>query len=178
MAGLHQQSGPAPAALAFTILTATRSGEVLGARWDEIDLGSKVWIIPASRTKAHKEHRVPLSDPALAVLAAMAATKMNDYVFPGQRGRLSQHMLTLALQRAGRGDVTVHGFRSAFRDWAGDGGFPREVCEQALGHIVGNQTEQAYRRGDALDKRRSLMDAWAAFCEDRGADIVPIRGAR
>jgi integrase len=139
MAQLREQSGPAPSALAFTILTATRSGEVIGARWTEIDLDAKVWTVPAERTKTRKQHRVPLSDPALVILAEMAAIKMNDFVFPGQRGPgLSPGILSASLRRMGR-TVTVHGFRSAFRDWSGDTTtFPREVCGQALGHATGD----------------------------------------
>jgi integrase len=160
MAGLREQSGPAPAALDFTILTAARSGQVMGATWDEIDLDQKLWMIPAERTKARKEHRVPLSDVAMAVLADMAAIRMNEYVFPGQRGQLSHRMLQLALQRTGRAGITVHGFRSAFRDWSGNETHaPREVCEQALGHATGGAVELAYRRSDTFDKRRALMDA-------------------
>lgn len=178
MAGLREQSGPAPAALDFTILTATRSGEVMGATWDEVDVDAKVWTIPAERTKARKEHRVPLSDAAMAVLADMAAIRMNEYVFPGQRGQLSHRMLQLALQRTGRADITVHGFRSAFRDWSGNETHaPREVCEQALGHATGGAVELAYRRSDALDKRRALMDAWARHCERQSGNVVALRSA-
>jgi integrase len=178
MSELRQQQGPAPRALEFAILTATRSGEVMGAEWSEIDLDAKVWIIPAERTKARKEHRVPLSDPALAVIAEMATIRMSDFVFPGLRGALSHRMLQLALQRTGRIDITVHGFRSAFRDWCGDTtSFPREVCEQALGHATGDATELAYRRSDALDKRRALMDAWARHCERQGGNVVALRSA-
>jgi integrase len=178
MTELRQQQGPAPRALEFAILTATRSGEAMGATWDEIDLDAKAWTIPAERTKARKEHRVPLSDPALAVLSEMATIRMSDFVFPGQRGQLSHRMLQLALTRI-RSDVTVHGFRSSFRDWAGNETHAsRELCEQALGHVVGNSTEQAYRRSDALEQRRMLMAAWAAHCEHQGGAVVPLRRAR
>jgi integrase len=178
MTELRQQPGPAPRALEFAILTATRSGEVMGATWDEIDLDAKVWTIPAERMKGAREHRVPLSDPAMAVLAEMTAIRMNDFVFPGQRGQLSHRMLQLALMRI-RSDVTVHGFRSGFRDWAGnETNTPREVCEAALGHVVGNATEAAYRRGDALEKRRALMDAWASFCFPTPAEVVSIADRR
>jgi integrase len=150
----------------------------MGATWDEIDLDAKAWTIPAERTKARKEHRVPLSDPALAVLSEMATIRMSDFVFPGQRGQLSHRMLQLALTRI-RSDVTVHGFRSSFRDWAGNETHAsRELCEQALGHVVGNSTEQAYRRSDALEQRRMLMAAWAAHCEHQGGAVVPLRRAR
>ena len=150
---LRQQASPAPRALEFAILTATRSGEAMGAAWDEIDIDEKLWTIAAERTKARKEHRVPLSDAALAVIAEMATIRMSDFVFPGLRGALSHRMLQLALQRTGRADITVHGMRSAFRDWAGnETTFPREVCEAALGHATGDATEQAYRRSDALER--------------------------
>jgi integrase len=146
---------------------------VLGATGVEVDPDAKVWTIPAERTKARKEHRVPLSDPALVILAEMAAIRMNDFVFPGQRGRLSPGMLLLALKRIGRADITPHGFRSAFRDWAGnESHFPRELCEAALGHATGDATERAYRRSDALARRRELMDAWAKHCEGAAADNV------
>jgi integrase len=125
------------------------------------------------------EHRVPLSDPAIGVLSDMAAIKMNAFIFPGRRGKLSDRMLQLALQRTGRVDITVHGFCSAFRDWAGnETSFPRELAEQALGHRVGDATETAYRRSDALERRRALMDAWASYCEPSGDNVVPIRRAR
>jgi integrase len=173
MAQLRQQPGPAPSALAFAILTATRSGGVMGATWVGVDLDAKVWTIPAERTKARKEHRVPLSDPALVIPAEMAAIRMNDFVFPGQRGRLSPGMLLLALKRIGRADITPHGFRSAFRDWAGnESHFPRKLCEAALGHATGDATERAYRRSDALARRRELMDAWAWHCEGAVSDNI------
>jgi integrase len=179
MKTLRQQSGPAPAALEFAILTACRSGEAMGAMWREIDFDQKLWTVPAERTKARKQHRVPLSDPSLAILAEMAAIRMNDYIFPGQRGRLSPRMLQLTLQRTGREGITVHGFRSTFRDWAGnETNFPREIAEAALAHATGDAVERAYRRGDALDKRRALMDAWAAHCFPTSAEIVPFRQAK
>ena len=170
MAGLREQSGSAPAALDFTILTACRSGEVMGATWDEIDLDQSCGSFRPRGRRRRKEHRVPLSDAAMAVLADMAAIRMNEYVFPGQRGQLSHRMLQLALQRTRRADITVHGFRSAFRDWSGnETHIPREVCEAALGHSTGNAVEAAYRRSDALDKRRALMDAWAGIASVRAA---------
>ena len=158
-------------ALEFAILTAARSGEVLGARWPEIDLDAKVWTIPAGRMKAAREHRVPLSEPALAILTKLSEAKVSDYVFPGQRaGRpLSVMALEMVLRRMGIENATVHGFRSAFRDWAGnETHFPRELAEHALAHVIGDKAEQAYRRSDALARRRELMTAWANFCE-RGA---------
>ena len=175
VAKLREVEGVSAPALEFAILTAARSGEVLGARWSEIDLTGKVWTVHARRTKAAREHRVPLTDRAIAILEMMATTRASDFVFPGaKRGKpLSVTALTMAMRRIGAGDYTVHGFRSAFRDWAGERtNFPREIAEAALAHVVGDATERAYRRGDALEKRRALMDAWAAFCEPNTGDIV------
>ncbi len=157
-------------ALEFAVLTAGRSGEVYGARWPEIDLGGRVWIIPATRMKAAREHRVPLSDRALAVLDELAEVKINEFVFPGhRRGKPLSHVaMAKVMSRLGAQHVTVHGFRSSFRDWAGnETHFPREIAEGALAHVVGDKAEQAYRRGDALEKRRALMSAWAAYCEPK-----------
>ena len=149
-------------ALEFAVLTAGRSGEVYGARWPEIDLGGRVWIIPATRMKAGREHRVPLSDRAFAVLEELAEVKINEFVFPGhRRGKPLSHVaMAKVMSRLGAQRVTVHGFRSSFRDWAGnETHFPREIAEGALAHVVGDKAEQAYRRGDALEKRRALMSA-------------------
>ena len=164
-------------ALEFLILTAARSGEVLGATWDEIDIDAQVWVIPASRMKAGREHRIPLSARAMAILDRMAGARTGDLVFPGQRRRRPLSGATLAALVPG---ATVHGFRSAFRDWCGEEtSFPREIAEQALAHTTGGAVEQAYRRGDALEKRRALMQAWAQFCEPAGAgNVVPIRAAQ
>lgn len=162
-------------ALEFCVLTAARSGEVLGARWDEINLDAKIWIVSGQRMKAGREHRVPLSARALAILAQMERVRTGDNVFPGQRrGKpLSSMALEMVLRRLKIENATVHGFRSAFRDWAGETtSFPREVAETALAHAVGDQTERAYRRGDALEKRRKLMDAWARFLEPKEATNV------
>lgn len=162
-------------ALEFLILTAGRLGEVLGARWDEIDIEAAVWVVPAGRMKAAAEHRVPLSTRAIAIVAAMGELRTGDLLFPGRcRGRpLSATPVRRLCQ-----DHTVHGFRSAFRDWAGEEtNFQRELAEAALAHAIGNAVEQAYRRGDALEKRRALMEAWAAYCEPSAGDnVVPIRG--
>jgi len=139
----------------------------LGARWSEIDMKSKVWEIPAARMKAGKVHRVALSGRALEILETLAKGKTGEFVFPGKSGGkpLSNMSMEMVLRRMKVEGVTVHGFRSAFRDWAGnETPFPREVCEAALAHVVGG-VEGAYRRGDALEKRRALMDAWAAYCE-------------
>ena len=156
-------------ALEFLILTAARSGEVRGARWSEFDLDGGLWTVPAERMKAGKEHRVPLTEPARAIVQSLHALRISDYVFPGQAAGkpLSNMAFSKLLQRMRLDDYTPHGFRSSFRDWAGDmTGFPRDVAEQALAHRVGDATEQAYRRADALEKRRDLMNAWALWCSD------------
>jgi integrase len=176
MARLRAREGMAAQALEFAILTAARSGEVLGARWSEIDLEAKVWTVPATRIKAGREHRVPLSAPALAIIEAMQTARVSDYVFPGYRpGRpLGDMALHMVLERM-EVPFTVHGFRSTFRDWCGEAtNFPREVAEAALAHVVGDQTERAYRRGDALEKQRKLMDAWAAHCEPKASNVIAL----
>jgi integrase len=152
--------------LEFTVLTAARTTEVLGAPWSEIDLTTRTWSIPANRMKGGKEHRVPLSDPAIAILERMKAKRENDYVFPGEhRAKGSHTALLLVLERMGRGDLTTHGFRSTFRDWAAERtDFPSWVVEMALAHAIGNGVEAAYRRGDLFEKRRQLMGAWSDFC--------------
>jgi integrase len=166
MEQLANQPGIAARALAFTVLTATRTGEVIGATWDEVDLVSGVWTIPARRTKVAREHRVPLSTQAVAILTAQQEQRTSAYVFPGQRrDRPLSNMAMDAVLRRMKAEVTVHGFRSAFRDWVGETtDYPREVAEAALGHLVGSEVERAYRRGDALQKRRELMQAWADHC--------------
>ena len=164
---LQRQEGVAAMALEFCILTATRTSETIGARWQEVDLGEAVWMIPADRIKAGKEHRVPLSKPAVAILQKLAVARSSDFVFPGGKpGRPLSNMALLALlRRMERPDLTVHGFRSAFRDWAAERtNFPREVCEMALAHTIGDRVEAAYRRGDLFSKRRQLMEAWARYC--------------
>jgi integrase len=165
MIDLRQQDGIAARALEFAILTASRTNEVLGARWEEFKDG--VWTVPAERMKAGKEHRLPLSKPALAIVEKMAEIRDGDFVFPGDNpGRpLSNMSMLMLLRRMGRGDLTVHGFRSTFRDWAGDcTDFPREVIEMALAHTLGDKVEAAYRRGDGFKKRHLLAEEWAAFC--------------
>jgi integrase len=167
MAQLIEREGIAARAAEFTILTACRSGEVRGAMWAEIDLQARLWAIPAARMKAGKEHRVPLSSAALALLDAMP--RLGDLVFPGRKqgAELSDMSLTAVLRRMGRGDITIHGFRSTFRDWCAespDNAFPREVCEHALAHSLPDKVEAAYRRGDLLEKRILLMQAWADYC--------------
>jgi integrase len=166
MADLREREGIAARALEFTILTAARTGEVIGARWDEINLKASVWTLPADRMKGSREHRVPLTEAALGVLEAMRQLRQNEFVFPGdRRAMLSNMAMEMLLRRMGR-DVTVHGFRSTFRDWAAERtNFPSEVAEAALAHVVGDKVEAAYRRGDLFEKRRKLMGAWASYCE-------------
>ncbi|UVK39915.1 integrase arm-type DNA-binding domain-containing protein [Mesorhizobium sp. AR10] len=153
-------------ALEFLILTTARSGEVYGAKWPELDFDAGVWTVPAKRMKAGKEHRVPLSKRALEVVKSLYETKISDYVFPGQ-GKdkpLSTSAMDMLLGRMKVDEFTVHGFRSSFRDWAGDKtNFPREVAEAALAHEIGSAVERAYRRADAIEKRRKLMQAWADY---------------
>ena len=179
MARLGSRSDIAARALAFLILTACRTNEVLAATWDEIDLGSRVWTIPASRMKAGREHRVPLSEAASSLVEDMARIRINEFIFPSldarSRGPLSNMAMAMVLRRMGEGSITVHGFRSAFRDWCGEEtSFPREICEAALAHALRDKTEAAYRRGDALERRRHLMEAWAGY-RKRGAVVAPLR---
>jgi integrase len=166
-----RDESPLPArALELGILTAARSGEVLNARWPEFDLDSAIWTVPAERMKAGREHRVPLSDPAVGLLRALLPLRnaeRGDWVFPGARaGRpLSNMAMAMLLRRMNRGDLTVHGFRSTFRDWVAEHtGYQREVGEAALAHTLGDKVEAAYRRGDLFEKRRRLMEDWATFC--------------
>lgn len=180
MEQLRQQGGIAALALEFTVLTACRSGEVRGATWDEIDLAAQTWTIPEARMKAGKEHRVPLTDAALAILQKVKDYSIGDRVFPGQKegSPLSDMALTAVLRRMGQ-TVTAHGFRSSFRDWAGEStAYPREVIEHALAHQLADKAEAAYARGTLFDKRRRLMDDWARYCAIPAsvADVHPIRG--
>jgi integrase len=181
MTELRQQDSAAALALEFLILTATRSGEALGTTWDEVDLEEKLWTIPGARMKSGREHRVPLSAAAVAIIEKMAAIRSSDFVFPGRLHRrpLSGEAMKHVQRRMGRADVTIHGFRSAFRDWAGnETNVAREVAEAALAHSIGDASELAYRRGDALEKRRKLMDAWAHYCgggDRAAAKVVPLR---
>lgn len=164
---LHELEATSARALEFLILTAARSGEVREATWDEFDLDAGIWTVPASRMKAGKEHRVPLSDRALKIVREQKPIQASRYVFPGQRvdRPMSNMAYMMLMRRLKLGHYTVHGFRSAFRDWAGDEThFPRDIAEQALAHQIGNETERAYRRADALEKRREMMTAWADHC--------------
>lgn len=175
---LRKRPTIAALALEFCILTAARSGEVLGARWSEMDLAKRLWTVPAHRMKAGREHRVPLSNCAMSILKHLRDADCGEFVFPGQKPKkpLSHMAMEMVLRRMKIENATVHGFRSSFRDWAGNvTSFPREVTETALAHVIGDKAEHAYRRGDALDKRRALMDAWAAYCEPKaGGNVVGI----
>lgn len=167
MKELRQREGLSALALEFTILTAARTSETLKIKWTELDLKAGLWLVPGARMKSERDHRVPLSARAVAILRELEAVRTGEYVFPGQRrGKpLSNMALLKLLERMGRGDLTVHGFRSTFKDWASETtSFPNEVAEAALAHIIGDKTEAAYRRGDLFMKRRELMEAWAGFC--------------
>ena len=186
LASLRERRGSAGLALEFAILTAARTGEVIGATWAEIDLEAKVWAIPANRMKAGRPHRVPLSDAALAVLERARDIRDTDapdaFLFPGQRrGRpLSNMALEMTLRRMGIAEgATVHGFRSSFRDWCADAGIAREVAEHCLAHVVASETERAYQRSDMLDRRRPVMAGWAAHCtgQAEGRVVALKRGA-
>jgi integrase len=203
MLDLHGREGTAAKALQFTILTAARTDEAISMRWDEVDQAAKLWTVPAERMKGKREHRVPLCEPALAILREMMPTGADNigrkYVFRGAKpGRSLSNMAMLELIRRmnaerevvglakwtdpkqGNSDVVPHGFRSTFRDWAAERtNFPREVAEAALAHIDGDETERAYQRGDLFEKRRRLMTAWADYCASKvpGTDskVHPLR---
>jgi len=180
MAELRGQEGIAARALEFAILTAARTGEVMGARWGETNIAERLWNIPAERMKGGREHRVPLSAAALAIVQAMAALRRGEFVFPGGKSDrpLSNMAFLMLLRRMGRNDLTAHGFRSTFRDWAAERtSFPAEVAEMALAHTVGDKVEAAYRRGDLFQKRRQLAEAWARFCtaSPPAGQVVSIR---
>jgi len=177
---LHQREAVAALALEFTILTAARTGEVIGAKWDEVDLEKAIWTIPASRMKAGKEHRVPLSPRTVEILKATQGLR-KEWLFPASKGGCMSGMAMSMLLRRMNVDVTVHGFRSGFRDWSAEcTGYAHEVAEMALAHTIENKVERAYRRGDLFDKRRRLMDDWATYCATipaAGANVTPIRKA-
>jgi integrase len=171
MAELRQQEGIAARALEFLILTAARSGEALGTRWDEFNLTERLWTIPGERMKSGREHRVPLSDAAIAIAEAIAGIRQGEFVFPGRSGdgTLGGKALRRVLADL-RDELSVHGFRSTFRDWAAEATIcPREVAEMALAHAVGDAVERAYQRGDLFEKRRQLMQDWAQHCLSSGA---------
>jgi integrase len=189
MAELTQQTGVGAAALQFVILTSARLGEVLGATWSEIDLKEAVWKIPAHRMKGRREHRVPLSAAAVELLKGLRRVAGNPHVFPGVRAGkgVSAMAISEMLIRMGHTGFTLHGFRSSFRDWAAERtNYPREVCEMALAHNVKRKSESAYWRGDVIDKRRQLAEAWSRFCmsppaeqvaeEEVAGNVVPMQG--
>jgi integrase len=175
---LRARDAVAALALEFTILTAARSGEAIGATWDEVDLEKEVWTVPASRMKAGKEHRVPLSTRAVEILEQVKLLD-SQWLFPGTKGNKLSGMAMSMLLRRMKVEVTVHGFRSAFRDWAAERtSYAHEVAEMALAHTIGNKVERAYRRGDLFEKRRRLMEDWAAYCAGTGTNaqnVTPIR---
>jgi integrase len=178
MAQLAIRAGSAARALEFLILTAARTVEVIGACWSEIDLDAKLWTIPAERMKARKEHRVPLSTRAIEILNALP--REVDFVFPGGRkaAAISNMAMAQLLKRMGRSDITVHGFRSTFRDWAAERtNYPNHVVEMALAHVIGDKIEAAYRRGDLFAKRTRLMSVWTGYCTapQRDFTVTPIR---
>jgi integrase len=185
---LHEEEGTAARALEFLILTAARTGEVIGARWNEMNLLDKTWTVPAARMKAHREHRVPLSPRAVAILNETRAARDSDdpsaFVFPGRKPGtpLSNMAFLMLLRRMGHGDLTGHGFRATFKTWASERtSVQNEIVEAALAHIVGDKVEQAYRRGDLFEKRRRLMQQWAAFCATAPAqhaqNVTPLRAS-
>ena len=181
MAALGAEEGIAARALEFTILTAARTSEVTGARPGELDGEAVIWTVPEGRTKGEKEHRVPLSASASAIAKHMLKLDGTEFIFPGGRAKkpLSENAMLALLERMGHNDITVHGFRSTFRDWAAEQtNYSREVAETALAHVVEDKVEGAYRRGDLFEKRHRLMDEWARFCATpvKGGEVVPIRG--
>jgi integrase len=166
MVDLRSRGGAAANALEFLILTAARTGEVIGAHWPEIDLSARIWSVPAARMKGGREHRVPLTPAAITVLDRMRS-QAGEFVFPGAKAAqgLSNMSLLKVLERMDYGDLTAHGFRATFKTWASERThFPRELVEAALAHVLDDKTEAAYQRGDLLEKRRRLMDAWGEFC--------------
>ena len=181
MSDLRDRSGLAARALELTILTAARTSEVLGARWAEIDLGRGVWTLPAERMKSGREHRVPLSERAVELLRDLHPEKGQPFVFPSAStgGPLSNMAMLALLKRMGRGDLTAHGFRSTFRDWAAESGVPRDLAEACLAHAITNKAEAAYLRSDVLERRRTVMQSWADRCKgvSPAASVTPLRGA-
>ena len=172
---LRQQENPAAKCLEFTILCACRSGEAIGALWSEIDWEMRTWIIPAARTKAAREHRVPLGEPVIRLLRSLPHE--GRYVFPGRNGPQS-HATLLTLLKRMNAAAAVHGSRATFSTWAREcTSFPRELVEAALGHVVGDVVERSYQRGDALERRRELMATWGNYCSNLRAEVIPIRAA-
>lgn len=179
MVSLREKNGIAPRALEFLILTAARSGEIRGATWDEIDFKAKTWTVPGERMKAGKDHRVPLSAEALAILKALPRFEGGNYIFAAPRGGPLSDMALSQVTRRMKVDAVPHGFRSTFRDWAAEHtNYAREVAEQALAHTISNAVEAAYRRGDLFDKRRRMMADWSKFATSphtAAATVTPIR---
>jgi integrase len=180
MEALRMRNGTAPKALEFIILTGARESEVTNARWQEIDLEARVWLVPGDRMKSARDHRVPLSDAAVRLLKAMSEERQSDYVFPGWKATkaITGAACLKVLRDMERPDLTVHGFRSTFRDWAAEQtNYPREVAEAALAHVVADKVEAAYRRGDLFEKRRRMMSDWAKYCatKAKAATVTPIR---
>jgi integrase len=184
MVELSSNDSVSALALRFLILTATRTNEVLHAQWNEIDIDSAVWTVPAERMKARREHRVPLSDAAMETVITVPRIVGNAYLFPGtRRGQPLSNMALLQLMRGmgygvegERGDYVPHGFRSSFRDWSGEvSSFPRDVAEMALAHVIENKVEAAYRRGDLFAKRRKMMQEWADYVNKRQAEVIPLK---
>jgi integrase len=180
MTELRAVAGVAARALELAILTVKRTDEVIGARWSEIDLEGRLWVIPAERMKTRREHRLPLSEPAVAILAQLWELRENDFVFPGIRpGQpIGDAAMRRILAQMGRGDLTAHGFRSTFTDWCTEQtNAATETREVALAHAVSNKVEAAYRRGDLFEKRRQLAEAWARYCySEKDANVVALRG--
>lgn len=181
MGELRQREGISARALELLILTALRTGEVIAAVWDEIDLTEKVWTVPAARMKAGREHRVPLSDHAVEILKSLPREDENPHVFiGGRKGKPLSNMAMLELMKHIRPGFVPHGFRSTFRDWAAERtSYPNHVAEMALAHVVGDKVEAAYRRGDLFEKRRRLMADWERYCASKKATavVVPLRKA-
>jgi integrase len=174
MEALRQQENTAAKCLEFAILCACRSGEAIGAIWSEINWETRTWIIPAARTKQNREHRVSLSEHAISLLRSLP--REGDYVFPGRYGGPQSHATLRALLERMNVAAAVHGFRASFSTWAREcTSFPRELVEAALGHAVGDIVERSYQRGDALERRRELMEAWARHCDRRSAEVVQLR---
>jgi integrase len=182
MSDLRSRHALAALALELAVLTATRTNEVLNARWAEFDFDAGVWTIPAARMKAKKEHRVALSCRALQILEELSEAQTSEFLFPGQKqGKpLSNMAMPMLLERMGRrGAITAHGFRSTFSDWASEvSPYSSELRETALAHTIGNKAEAAYRRGDALEKRRAMMEAWASYIEPKADNVVVAFGRR
>jgi integrase len=180
MRRLRQRVGIGPCALEFTILTVSRVGEVLGARFEEIDINARLWTVPANRMKSGRAHRVPLSPRAIEIIREMSAVRVSEFVFPGMKREkpITDRALLMLLRGMDYGHVVTHGFRSTFRDWAAEStSFPNHVVEMALAHTVSDKVEAAYRRGDLFEKRRKLMEVWATYCGHTpiSAEVVSLK---